>query len=61
MWLDDIAYRTADLLSYRSYTLNESDSLNKPACRYIRQRQNITPTDTASIFPDRRIIITEVE
>jgi len=45
MGLVDILYQVYEIITYRKITMNERNSLNKPACRWARQNTDLFPID----------------
>lgn len=52
MFLDEIALRIASVISYRTFTMDEKESLNKDACAWARSHQERFPIDRRSIIDD---------
>ena len=59
VWLDETCWRIAHVLAYRSFTMNESQSLNPEACMWARHNQELFPTDQRP-FCDRKAMQIEV-
>ena len=56
IYLDEIVHRIAGVLTYRTYTMDENESLNGEACNYARHNQHRFPVDNRPLI-DRRLKI----